>query len=434
MINNQLGYNNFNNGVDPLTRENCQYDPYYNPGGANPCGPPGCGPCGKGGYGNGYGHGDRWGRSDSQRFDRQGASPIQNPLNPNVVNPNLDRITIRPVLTRGRRAITTWKSNYLVSNRPNQAAHIDADLVNPWGMLVYNHQLWLTAGGTDKILNYDLFGNKLLGSVSVRNAENISSYPSGIAANCSANFTVSNGNRTTSSQFIISTKNGTVQAYSPQVDPLRTFFIMSQKLTGVTTVYKGLAIGESRLYLADFFGRKIDVRDDTFAPLQNFHFIDSDTTMPIPSDYGPYNIVLIGSFLYVLWAKKDPTVTIYNVDGVGNGYISVFRLDGSFVRRFYSRGVLNSPWAMIPAPAEAGNPPGSFLVANNGDGRIHVFDCQGRLVGPMLNQDGTPIVIPGVHGLAPNYTDFSEIFFTSSIDPNIDGLVGSLVKDQVIVW
>jgi uncharacterized protein (TIGR03118 family) len=138
--------------------------------------------------------------------------------------------------------------------------------------------------------------------------------------------------------------------------------------------------------------------------------------------------------MYVLWARKDPNVTIHDLDGPGHGFISVFNLDGSFVRRFTSRGVLNSPWAMIPAPCECGFPPGSFLVGNNGDGRINVFDCNGRYVGPMLNMAGIPIKIEGLWGLAPHYTDFSEIFFASAPDENTDGLVGSIVRDQVILF
>lgn len=138
--------------------------------------------------------------------------------------------------------------------------------------------------------------------------------------------------------------------------------------------------------------------------------------------------------MYVLYARKDPNVTVNDLDGPGHGFISVFNLDGSWVKRFTSRGVLNSPWAMIPAPAECGFPPGSFLVGNNGDGRINVFDCAGRYVGPMLSQKGLPLHIEGLWGLAPRYIDFTEIFFSAATDEQIDGLVGSITKDQVIYF
>ena len=154
----------------------------------------------------------------------------------------------------------------------------------------------------------------------------------------------------------------------------------------------------------------------------------------IPPDYGPMNIVYIGSFLYVVYARKDPNIPVQHLDGAGHGYVSVFGLDGTFIRRFTSQGVLNTPWAIIPATYEAGFPPGFFIVGNQGDGRLNLFDCNGRYVGPLLNQSGLPLYLQGVWGLAPNYTSFSEIFFAATVNENIDGLVGSIVKEQVIYF
>ena len=87
---------------------------------------------------------------------------------------------------------------------------------------------------------------------------------------------------------------------------------------------------------------------------------------------------------------------------------------------------------MIPAPCECGFPPGSFLVSCKGDGRINIFDCYGKYVGPLLGVSGLPLVIAGLRALVPHYTDFNEIYFTASSDPESNGLIGSLVRDQVI--
>ena len=333
-----------------------------------------------------------------------------------------------------RRAVATWKVNYLISNRSNQAAHLDQELVNPWGIAVYNNQLWVVNNYTDRITNYDLFGNRLLGSISVRDAVQDSTFPTGLAINCGSGFNVTNGNFTKAGLFVISTEAGTVTVYNPNVDQLNSFLILNNQLTGDIAKYKGLAIAHGILYLADFFQSHIDVFDSAYNRLLGYHFIDGDTSDPIPLDYGPVNIVHIGCHMYVLWAKKDPNVTIHSIEGPGLGYISVFNPDGSFVRRFTSRGVLNNPWAMIPAPCECGFPPGSFIVSNHGDGRCNVFDCNGRYVGPLLNQDGLPLTITGIRGLAPYYTDFNEIFFTAAYEEDIEGLVGSFVRDQIIYF
>ncbi|BCS83475.1 NHL-repeat-containing protein [Cotonvirus japonicus] len=331
-----------------------------------------------------------------------------------------------------RRAVTTWKVNYLISNRTNQAAHTDPDLINPWGIALFDNQIWVVNGGTDTLTNYDLFGNKLLGSISVRNTDHNSSYPTGLAINCNGNFSTTNGSLTKAGLFLTCSEHTTVHSYNPQVNPLVSYLVLNQQLTGEVGVYRGLAIVGDVLYLADFFQGHIDVFDSNYNRLLGLPFVDGDTSEPIPLSYGPTNIVNIGCFLYVLWARKDPSVPLQAIDGAGFGYISVFQLDGTFVRRFTSRGVLNNPWAMIPAPEECGFPPGSFLVSNHGDGRINVFDCAGKYVGPLLNQSGLPMVIEGVRGLAPHYTDFNEIYFTASYEENIDGLTGSIIRDQII--
>lgn len=400
----------------------CNQDPYYNPAavvGGIGCPPmPGCAPCS--GAPNMGGCGPCGGQpplkilSDPGLANTCAAVPMINPYGP-------------------RRSVTTWRVNYLVSNRNGWASHLDPDVVNPWGIIIYNNQLWVVSSGTDSVLNYDVFGNKMIGVIGLRSAVHISSYPTGIAVNCGGGFSVSNGTFTKSSLFLVCTQHGTVHAFNPLVDPVNSYIVLNTQITGEISVFKGLAIANNNLYLANFFQGHIDVFDSYYNRLNNFTFIDGDTSDPIPADYGPNNIVHIGCFMYVLWARKNPNVILTSIDGPGHGFISVFNLDGSFVRRFTSRGVLNSPWAMIPAPCACGIPPGSFLVGNNGDGRINIFDCNGKYVGPMLAQSVLPIVLEGLWGLAPHYTDFNEIFFSSSPNQDIDGTVGSLTADQVVI-
>ena len=333
-----------------------------------------------------------------------------------------------------RRAVTTWKISPLISNYWNQAAHVDPNLVNPWGIVIYNNQLWVVNGSTDSVGNYDLYGNRLLAPINIRDADHNSSFPTGIAINCGGGFTVSSGTVSRAGLFIIATEHGTVHSYSPLINTNNSYLTLNLQLTREVSVFKGLAVANNILYLANFFQGVIDVFNSTYQRLLGFHFIDGDSQDPIPLDYGPNNIVHIGCFIYVLYARKDPTVTVHDLDGPGHGFISVFNLDGSWVKRFTSRGVLNSPWAMIPAPCECGFPPGSFLVGNNGDGRINIFDCAGRYVGPMLDQKGLPLYIEGLWGLAPHYTDISDIYFASSPNEEVDGLVGCISKDQVIYY
>lgn len=328
------------------------------------------------------------------------------------------------------RSVTLFSPNYLVSNRTGYAAHQDILLIDPWGMVVYNNQLWVVNKSSDCITNYDIFGNRQLGPISTRSATQNISQPTGIAVNCGGGFTVANNSVGRSSQFLICGEHGSVQAYSPLVNPLQTYLVLNMQLTGEVSSFKGLALANNTLYLADFFQGHIDVFDANYNRLVGFPFVDNDSTDPIPITYSPYNIVHIGCYLYVLYAEKNPNLPLVTLSGPGHGFISVFNLDGSFVRRFTSRGALDSPWAMIPAPCVCGIPPGSFLVGNNGDGRINIFTCEGEFQGPLLGPAGFPVTIEGLRALAPLYGEVTSIYFTASPDQNIDGVLGCLTVSQ----
>lgn len=331
------------------------------------------------------------------------------------------------------RAVTTWKINYLVSNTRSRATHYDVALVQPRGISVYENQLWVANTMSDKITNYDLFGNSLLGSIQVRQNARVVSFPSSVAINCGNGFMVPSANAGgRSALFVTATKTGDISIFNPAIEPQRTILVYTNKETGQVAEYTGLVIANGILYLADFYQRHIDVYGSDFARILGFRFVDDFAADPIPLSYSPHNIVYIAPYLYILYAQRQAGAVVHHVIGPGTGYISVFNLDGSFVRRFYSRGVLNAPWSMIPAPCEVGIPPGSFLVGNIGDGRINIFDYEGNHIGPLIAQSGIPLTIPGLQGLAANYTNVNEVFFTSSEDIDTLGLLGSIVRDKII--
>lgn len=328
--------------------------------------------------------------------------------------------------------IITWKSRYLVSNRDNIAAHIDTDLNNPWDIVISGKELWTTDNVSDSITNYDFFGNKMSGTINIRqNAHNVS-YPTGLVLNCTGGFPMTFNNQTETCRAIACTEQGQIVGYNPKISPLQTQVIQNRSLAGNHTCYKGMAMLNNKLYIADFMFGEIHVYDDLFAPLSGYPFVDGCLHDPMPSDYGPNNIVAIGCYLFVLYARKNPTVNLESLSGPGNGYINIFTPDGIFIKRFASRGYLNSPWALIPAPPINGFLKDSFLVGNHGDGRIHVYDSHGNWCGPLLNQNVVPLVIPGLRGLTAYYAEkHIEIFFTAAANQRNDGIIGSLVIDKI---
>jgi uncharacterized protein (TIGR03118 family) len=81
----------------------------------------------------------------------------------------------------------------------------------------------------------------------------------------------------------------------------------------------------------------------------------------------------------VTYAKQNATKEV-DVAGQGNGFVDVFDTDGHLVRRFASRGTLNSPWGVAQASSAFGRFSGDILVGNLGDGRIDVFNSAGDFV------------------------------------------------------
>lgn len=67
-----------------------------------------------------------------------------------------------------------------------------------------------------------------------------------------------------------------------------------------------------------------------------------------------------------------------------------------------------------------------FLVGNQGDGYINIFDANGVYYGQMLNLSGTPIKLDGLWGLFQNPRNPYEIYFTNAYIENIEGYMGVL--------
>ena len=151
--------------------------------------------------------------------------------------------------------------------------------------------------------------------------------------------------------------------------------------------YTGLALGNNGtgnfLYAADFKNKRIDVFNSTFAPVTPAgNFVDPN----IPDRYAPFNIQNLGGKLYVTYARQDRDGGLS--DG-GNGFVSVFDLNGNFIRRLVSNNHLKAPWGLSLAPAGFGEFGGALLVGNHGDGRIHAYNPNtGRFLGRLRGRAG----------------------------------------------
>jgi uncharacterized protein (TIGR03118 family) len=166
-------------------------------------------------------------------------------------------------------------------------------------------------------------------------------------------------------------------------------------LAAYTALEVGTSGGATYLYAANNITGTIDVYDTSFSKVALAGaFVDPG---PNPDGLVPYNIENIGANLWVTYAVPGPSAS---AAPLGSGFVSVFNMDGTFVRRFTTGGMLSSPWGITIAPANFGKYSNDVLIGNFNDGPtegfINAFDpTTGKRVGT-LKQDNKVIVLPGL--------------------------------------
>jgi uncharacterized protein (TIGR03118 family) len=326
---------------------------------------------------------------------------------------------VAAVLLLALPATAGYVQTNLVSDIPGLAAHIDPDLVNPWGITSSpTSPFWVSDNGMGLATLYNGAGVKQGLVVTIPGAGN----PTGVVFNGTSAF---NGDR-----FVFAAEDGTIAGWRPALGTTAETLVSPSD-----AVYKGLALanvaGNSYLYATNFFSGAIDVFHDAGAPNLSGNFTDPN----LPAGYAPFGIRNLGDKLYVTYAQQD-AAKHDDVAGAGHGFVDVFNLDGSLVGRLISRGQLNSPWGLALAPDNFGEFSKDLLVGNfgdgsSGDGSINAFDpATGNFLGPLTDKDGKPIFIDGLWGLtfgnggAGGATD--TLFFTAGLDGEQHGLFGSI--------
>jgi uncharacterized protein (TIGR03118 family) len=317
----------------------------------------------------------------------------------------------------------------LVSDGNIPAAHIDANLKNPWG-IAFNPKgfVWVADNGTQKATLYDGNGVPQSLVVSIPAGSSGDANPTGIVFNGTAGFVVGQNGKTGPAVFIFAGEGGTLTAWSPTVNPTAAVTVFD---SGGTAVYKGLAMASSNgatfLFAADFHNNKIDVFDDTFKKVALPGAFQDST---LPAGFAPFGIQAIDSKIFVAYAMQDGAKHD-DVPGAGLGVIDVFSTSGQFIQRFATGGPLNAPWGMALSPRDFGPFNNALLIGNFGDGTIHAFDPNtGMLIGTLRHADGTAIVEPGLWGIAfgngLNDQPTNALFFAAGPNDEADGVYGRI--------
>jgi len=315
--------------------------------------------------------------------------------------------------------------HHIVSNVSGAADHQDANLVNGWGLDAGPTTPWWVAdNGTDRSTLYTAGGTIVPLVVTVDGG------PTGLVFNsgASTSFFVTKGAVSRRANFLFSSEDGVIRGWSPAVDPT----VAQVAYTGPGASYKGLAIASTadgdRLYASDFANAKVDVLDGAFQPVT----VDGAFTDPsLPDGYAPFGIRVLGSTVFVTYAKQDAEHED-EVAGQGLGFVDAYDTAGTLIGRVAQRGQLNAPWGLALAPPDGfGRFSGDLLVGNFGDGTIHAFDpVTGALAGTVSNNDGSPIVIDGLWGIAFGNGLFIQptntLFYAAGPNDELEGLYGRI--------
>ncbi|HEY3909951.1 MAG TPA: TIGR03118 family protein [Stellaceae bacterium] len=227
--------------------------------------------------------------------------------------------------------------------------------------------------------------------------------------------------------FIWDTEDGTIAAWTGGLTPPDQAVLAVNKSPGA--VYKGLVFGVNAkgvfLFAANFRTGTVDVFDHTYTEVATHGgFVDRT----IPKGFAPFGIQNIDGNLFVTYAKQN-AAKHDDVAGRGNGFVDVFDTDGNLLRRFASRGVLNSPWGVARASFAFGRFSGAILVGNFGNGRINAFDSDGQFLGTLGGTNGKPIAIDGLWTLTlggGKNSSSDTLYFTAGPNGETDGLFGTV--------
>lgn len=323
------------------------------------------------------------------------------------------------ILTAVPARADTYSWTNFQSDIAGVAAHVDRNLVNPWGMAASaGGTIWVSDNGTGVSTLYGQNGvaNPLVVTVPGKNGNHIGN-PTGVVFNSTPFFLVTKNGNSQPARFIFVNEDGAISGWNPAVDG--TNAIIAVKAKG-DNVYKGVTLGMSNghnfLYATNFHTGQVDVFDETFHRVNTSGFADPT----LPRDFAPFGIRNFNNQIYVTYAKQDHDKRD-DEPGPGNGFVNVFNPNGTFIKRLVSNGALNSPWGLALVEGD------ELWVGNFGDGKINNYDpVSGASLGTINGTDGNPLQFDGLWDMLELG---KGVWFTAGIAGEDHGLFGIITED-----
>jgi uncharacterized protein (TIGR03118 family) len=317
----------------------------------------------------------------------------------------------------------------LVSDVPGRAAHVDRQLVNPWGLAATPTGEWWTgneARGSSTL--YSGTGRKTVLDVRVDGG------PTGVVFSGGRGFVERGGGRRDPARFIYACEDGVLRAWTPTVPTGWSTRAVPVFEGPPAAIFRGVTLLGSRLYVTDFHNGAVLVLDSSWRRIQLAGRAFTDPS--IPEWYAPFGIEAVDGHVFVTYAWKAP---VNGNDAPSGGYVDEFSASGRLVARL-PRERLNEPWGLVRAPPGFGRFGGDLLVGNFGDGTIAAFRrSRTRWVfdGYLRGEDGKQLAISGLWSLAFGNDGLAgssrTLFFTAgphtwvgATEQSVHGLLGAI--------
>ncbi len=194
---------------------------------------------------------------------------------------------------------------------------------------------------------------------------NSANSPRGIARNCSSRFG--------GYKLLVDTEEGTIEGYNPVVNLTNTV----QVLQSTGAFYTDLDLSKDKLFAANFATGTVDVYNGSSTPFPVLAPItDADL---IANQFKAYAVKVYKKHIYVAYAyNSGDNNPLTDPLALHSGYVDVFKLDGTCMKRLINRTGLNIPTQILVSEC------GCYLyIANKGDGTISIYD---RKCGTYLGQ------------------------------------------------
>jgi uncharacterized protein (TIGR03118 family) len=325
------------------------------------------------------------------------------------------------------------------------AAIQDPNLVNSWGIgSVADNPIWINDNGTGLATLYSwddttkmvtIFPRVVTIPLPSSEQPPNTATPTGIVFNDTLS---SPQPQFDGDVFIFAAEDGTISGWQPQMPPPNpddesaVRRVDNPQAPDAGPVYKGVTLAMTtrgaELFASNFRQGRVDVFDGSYAPVDLG--ANAFTDSRLPAHYAPFGIQQIEGAIYVTYALQD-SAAHDDVKGPGHGFVDVYNTDGRLLRRFATRGPLNSPWGVALAPRTGfGEASTRILIGNFGDGAINIFGRQGGQRGAVRDANGDSIAIDGLWGLrfggGGQAGPTTTLFFTAGPHEEADGLFGKI--------